>query len=187
MVGILNDHMEIFGWSMVKSSGQIFMTTFDPLKDLGSVNAILSKTSVWGGLTEKQQEKIYKRLEIGTFKKGEVIFRKGDQPTNIYIVKSGKVDLLASDEDVTIQKETVMAGGSFGVAALMSMQPHMATAIAVEDSEVMVLSRQALLGLRNEDIELFALLMMNVAREIARRLKLTDDILLHYMHEHKDV
>jgi CRP-like cAMP-binding protein len=63
----------------------------------------------------------------------------------------------------------------------------MATAIAVEDSEVMVLSRQALLGLRNEDIELFALLMMNVAREIARRLKLTDDILLHYMHEHKDV
>lgn len=160
------------------------MKTFEPIKDIESVIAILSRISIWGGMTDAQQEKIFKRLEVGAFEKGEYIFQKGDQPTHVYIVKSGKVDLLASDKDVSIRKETIVDGGSFGIASLMAMQPHMATAIAVEDSEIMVLSRQALLGLAHEDIHLFALLMMNIAREIARRLKLTDDILLQYVHTH---
>ncbi|MBP1732836.1 MAG: putative transcriptional regulator, Crp/Fnr family [Deltaproteobacteria bacterium] len=162
------------------------MTTFRPLTDIESVISILSKISVWGGLTAEQQEKIYQRLEVGTFKKGEYVFRKGDQPSHIYILKSGKIDLLTSDQDVSVQKETLETGGCFGVAALMAMQVHMVTAIAAEDTEVMVLSREALLGLLHEDIELFALLMMNIAREIARRLKLTDDILLQYVRKHKD-
>jgi hypothetical protein len=34
---------------------------------------------------------------------------------------------------------------------------------------------------------LFSLLMMNIARELARRLELTDEILLHYVHKHKEV
>jgi CRP/FNR family transcriptional regulator, cyclic AMP receptor protein len=68
----------------------------------------------------------------------------------------------------------------------MAVQSHMVTALAAEETELMVLSREALLGLQHDDIKLFALLMMNIAREIARRLKLTDDILLQYVHEHKD-
>ncbi len=162
------------------------MTTYSPLKDVDSVASILSRISIWGGLTSEQQEKIYRRLEVGTFKKGEYIFRKGDQPSHIYIVKSGKIDLCTSDQVVSVQKETLETGGSFGVAALMAMQTHMVTAIAAEDSELMVLSRQALLGLLHEDVKLFALLMMNIAREIARRLKMTDDILLEYVRKHKD-
>jgi CRP-like cAMP-binding protein len=157
------------------------MRVYDPLKDIDSVIAILSQISVWGGFTDKQQAKIYRRLEAGAFGKGEYIFRKGDQPTHIYIVKSGKIDLLASDQDVSIRKETVEAGGCFGIASLMAMQPQMVTAVAAEDSQVMVLSRQALLELRHEDIELFALLMMNIAREIARRLKAADDMILQHV------
>ncbi len=162
------------------------MKTFEPLKDIDSVKAILSKISIWGGLTDDQQDKIYKQLNVGSFRKGEYIFRKWDQPTYIYIVKNGRVDLIASDQGVAIQKESVKSGGSFGIAALMAMQPHMVTAVAAENSEIMVLSRQAILEIRYEDIELFALLMMNIAREISRRLKLTDDIFLQYIHEHRD-
>jgi len=33
---------------------------------------------------------------------------------------------------------------------------------------------------------LFSLLMMNIARELARRLELTDEILLHYIKTLKD-
>jgi CRP-like cAMP-binding protein len=162
------------------------MKAYDPLTDIDSVIAILSKISVWGGFTDEQQEKIYKQLEIGTFKKGEFIFRKGDQPTHIYIIKSGRVHIYLSDQDVNIQRETVSAGGCFGMAALMAMYPLMATAVAVEESEIMVLSRQALLGLRHEDTQLFALLVMNIARELARRLKSSDDMLIRYAQKHMD-
>lgn len=162
------------------------MKRYKPLDDIDSVKAILSKISVWGGLTSEQQDKIYKRLEVGTFKKGEYIFRKGEQPSHVYVVKSGKVDLIASDQGVSILKETATTGASFGVAALMAMQPHMVTAVAAEDSQIMALSRQALLELSHEDTKLFALLMMNIAREIARRLKATDDMLLRTTDEQKN-
>jgi CRP/FNR family transcriptional regulator, cyclic AMP receptor protein len=161
--------------------------SFVPLDSIDSVVSILSKIAIWGGMSDEQRSKVFKRLEVGFFKKGEYIFRKGDQPSHIYIVKSGEIDLFISDRDVVIAKETLRAGGCFGVASLMAMETHMGTAIAREDSEILVLSRQSVLALRHEDIHLFALLMMNIAREIARRLKLTDDILLNYAHEHRGV
>lgn len=159
---------------------------FAPLDNIESVLSILSQVAIWGGLSDEERSKVFKRLEIGIYEKGEYIFKKGDQPSHIYIVKSGTIDLFISDQDIVIEKETLTAGGCFGVAALMAMATHMGTAIAREESEILVLSRQSLLELGHEDIRLFAFLMMNIAREIARRLKLTDDILLQYAHEHKD-
>jgi CRP/FNR family transcriptional regulator, cyclic AMP receptor protein len=162
------------------------MKIYQPIKDIDSVISILSQISLWEGLKGEEQQELYRRLEIGIFTKGEHIFQKGDQPTHVYIVKSGQIDLFNFDRNVSVQKQAVKAGGCFGVSALIAMQTHMVTAIAAEDSEVMVLSRQALIELRHEDIELFANLMINVAKDIAQKLKLTDDILLQQMREHKN-
>ena len=161
------------------------MKTFVPLKDIESVLPILSDIAIWGGVSDQQRYKIFKQLETGIFKQGEYIFQKGEEPSHIYIVKKGKIGLHISAKGVNLEKKTLAVGECFGVASLMAMRKHTATAIALEDSEVMVLSRQAVLQLQQEDIELFALLMMNIARELARRLTLTDDILLHYIQTHK--
>ena len=63
----------------------------------------------------------------------------------------------------------------------MSMHRHTSTAIAAVDSGVLVLSRKALTDLNHEDLPRFALLMMNLARELARRLSITDQMLLAAM------
>jgi CRP-like cAMP-binding protein len=162
------------------------MKKFVPLEDIESVVPILSEIAIWGGVTEVQCDKIFKRLETGIFREGENIFQKGDEPSHIYIVRKGKIGLMIIDQQINFLKKTLVTGESFGVASLMAMRKHTSTALALEDSEVLVLSREALWQLKHEDIELFALLMMNIARELARRLKLTDDILLGYMQTHKD-
>jgi CRP/FNR family transcriptional regulator, cyclic AMP receptor protein len=162
------------------------MKTFSPLEDVESVVPILSDIAMWGGVTEEQCRKIFKRLETGIFREGENIFQKGDEPSHIYIVRKGKIGLLIIDQQINFLKKTLVTGECFGVASLMAMRRHTSTAVALEDSEVLVLSREALWQLKHEDIELFALLMMNIARELARRLKLTDDILLSYMQTHRD-
>ena len=134
------------------------MKIFVPLKDIESVMPILADVAIWGGVTEGQRDKIFKRLETGIFKEGEHIFQKGDEPSHIYIVRKGKIGLLIVDQQINLLKKTLVAGECFGVASLMAMRIHTSTAIALEDS----------------------------ARELARRLKLTDDILLGYMQTHKD-
>ncbi len=160
--------------------------SFVPLDDIDSVVHILADIAIFGGITEEQFKKISRRLQIGIFEKGQDIFRKGDEPSHIYIVREGRVGLFIVDRQVRFEKKTLITGECFGVASLMAMRRHTSTAIALDQSSVMVLSRESLWQLRHEDIVLFSLLMMNISRELARRLKLTDDILLNYMHTHKD-
>jgi CRP-like cAMP-binding protein len=162
------------------------MERFTSLTDIESVLPILSDIALFGGMSDRQLSEISQWLERGVFTRGEYIFQKGDDPSHIYIVKKGKIDLLIADREVILQKKTLAVGDCFGQASLMAMQRHAATAIALEDSEVIVLSKQALLRLQREDRELFSLLMMNIARELARRLKLTDEILLHYLRARKE-
>lgn len=149
-----------------------------PLTDFESVRSIISELRIFGGVTDPQRDAIFRRLELWRAPAGTVIFRKGDEPLHIYVVKSGKIALQIRENDVTIHKHTLERGECFGEASLMSMNRHTATAVASEDSELITLSRRALIDLRHEDVALFALLMMNLARELARRLYLTDQMLL---------
>jgi len=165
-----------------KQDSMVANTPFAPLKNAREVFPILSRIAIFGGATEFQQEEIFRRLETGIIPKGEHIFHKGDDPSHIYIVKSGEIELSIPGAEVTIQKKRLGVGECFGQVALMSMQPHVISALAVETSEIIVLSRRALHQLRHEDITLFALLMMNIARELARRLVFTDKMLLDSYH-----
>jgi CRP-like cAMP-binding protein len=152
-------------------------TSLLPARD--AINAILSQLRIFGGLTEAQLATLFERLELWALEPGEVVFQKGDEPQHIYIVKSGQIDLQIGEGDVVIRKHELKVGECLGEASLMSMHKHTSTAIAAEPSEVIVLSRKALICLQREDLRLFALLMMNLARELARRLYLTDQMLLH--------
>lgn len=154
------------------------MRRTSPLPDFASVTSIISELRIFGGVTDAQLATILRRLELWTLQTGEVVFRKGDEPMHIYTVKSGKIDLQLADNGVLIHKHELHVGECFGEASLMSMHRHTVTAMAASDSELIVLSKKALIELRHEDLGLFALLMMNLARELARRLYLTDQLLL---------
>jgi CRP-like cAMP-binding protein len=149
-----------------------------PLTDFDSVTAIITQLRLFGGVSDAQLATIVRHLELWIIPTGEILFKKGDEPMHIYIVKSGKIDLQLTEKSMIIHKHDIQLGECCGEASLMSMHKHTATAIAAVDSEVMVLSRHALICLKHEDIQLFALLMMNLARELARRLYLTDEMLI---------
>jgi CRP/FNR family cyclic AMP-dependent transcriptional regulator len=161
--------------------------SFSPLRNTSDVLPILSRIGIFGGATEFQQEEIFRWLEIGIVQHGQYIFEKGEEPSHIYIVKRGEIELLIPGAGVTIQKKRLSVGECFGQVALMSMNRHAISAVASEDSEVIVLSRRSLHQLRHEDIELFALLIMNIARELARRLTYTDEMLLNSYHHREEL
>jgi CRP/FNR family cyclic AMP-dependent transcriptional regulator len=149
-----------------------------PLTDFEPVRSILSQLRILGGVTDAQLDTILGRLEVWTLPAGSVVFQKGDDPMHIYIVKSGKIDIQLTENEVVIHKHELQVGECMGEASLLSMHKHTATAVAATDSELLVLSKRALIDLRHENLELFALLMMNLARELARRLYITDQLLL---------
>lgn len=157
------------------------MKEYKPLEDIKGVMAILNRISIFGGLSEKQLRSIFKLLKKVSYSEGEYIFKIGDEPGEIYIVKSGTVKLVDETDEGILELAQLDVGEIFGETSVIGIQPHEASAIAVEDTELIVLSRGALLSIFDTDKELFGMLILNLAREVSRRLHQADETLLHYV------
>ena len=156
---------------------------YEPLLDIENVLPILDRISIFAGLSQKQLYKLFRLLEKVRYKAGDTIFRQGAQPSHIYIVRSGKIKLVVWQQQTPLELVIFEQGACFGEASVVGIQPHKGTAFALTDAELIVLSRNALLSIYKSDLEMFALLILNIAREVCRRLHQSDEILLHYVHE----
>jgi CRP/FNR family transcriptional regulator, cyclic AMP receptor protein len=154
------------------------MKRYVPLKDPCSVLSILSNISILGGVSDAQRKEIFRRLETGRFEKGECVSQHGEEASHLYIIAKGKIDLLLTDNKVVVWKRAFHVGDCFGEAAFLAMNNDTASFVAAENCEILALSRHSLNQLRHEDPELFTTLIMNLARELARKLQYTDSILL---------
>ncbi len=149
--------------------------------EIEEVRAILKKITILAGLTEQQLGRVFELLEKVTYQAGEHVFEQGQEPGHIYIIKSGRVKLVAQQGGTSLELIVFEQGKCFGESSVIGIQPHAATAMAIEPSELIVLSRNTLLSLYKTDLELFSILILNIARETCRRLYATDEVLLHYV------
>ena len=151
------------------------------LLEIDEVLPILNEISIFAGLSDVQLRKLFQLLRKTSYKAGEKVFEEGEEPSHIYIVQSGSVKLVVNAEDTPLELIVFEEGQCFGETSVIGIQPHAATAVCVEDTELIVLSRNTLLSLYKSDLELFSTLILNIAREACRRLAKTDEILLHYV------
>ncbi len=158
-------------------SGKIYY----PLTGIESVLSILNKISVFAGLSEAQLYFVFRVLEQVSYNEDELIFRQGGPPSHIYIVKSGRVKLYLDGGDAVLELIEFDVGHCFGESSLIGIQPHTASAVAVEKTELIVLAGTALLSLYNSHPDIYGLIILNIARETCRRLAKADDTLLHYV------
>ena len=71
------------------------------------------------------------------FANGGVVFVKGDQGSLAYLVRSGKVEIRGSGQSI----ELVGPGGLFGEMALIDGGPRSASAVALAETELVVLNQ----------------------------------------------
>jgi len=152
-----------------------------PFLDIEKILPILNEISIFAGLSRNQLDTLFRLLEKTRYKAGETVFIEGSKPSHIYIVQSGSVKLVVNAKQIPLELIVFEEGHCFGETSVIGIQPHGATAVTVEDTELIVLSRNALLSLFKVDLELFSILILNIAREACRRLHKTDEILMHYV------
>ena len=97
------------------------------------------------------------------FASGDVIFKEGSQGDNMYVIRSGEIEI-ARDGKVI---ETLGPGGVFGEMALIDSSPRSATAAAKTACVVVPISEKTFLFLVHET-PFFALAVM---RTLANRLR----------------
>ena len=148
--------------------------------EIKRIVSILKKITIFGGLDDSQLEYFVPLLESQSYKKDEVIFEQGSQPSYIYIIESGKVKITGQEDGQKYDIVTFDMGDCFGEMSVVGVMPHTGSAVCSQDTKLILLSRQTLMKMYNDDPNLFSFFILNIARELSRRLFSTNQTLLQY-------
>jgi CRP-like cAMP-binding protein len=105
-------------------------------------------------------------VPVRSFKQGEIIFRDGDPATDLYVIKSGRVDIATGNRLLA----TLDDNGIFGEMALIDKAPRSATVTAATDVELVPVNEKQFLFLVSQT-PFFALKVMRV---LAGRLRVAN-------------
>jgi len=128
----------------------------------------LSQVSIFNTLSPSEAKEISPYFLRGKYRKKEAIFSEGDPSEWFYIVGKGKVKITKlSHEGKEIILEIISPLDFFGVIAVLRGFPYPANAVAMEDTEVLKISRKNLMSI----IDRFPNLMYCMATNIGDRIK----------------
>jgi CRP-like cAMP-binding protein len=117
---------------------------------------------------------------------GEFFFQENDPGTNVFVLETGRVAIRKRLEKRELLLWHAGPGDCFGEVALLDFGPRTATVQAVETTRALEIEASDLIKVLRRDPEQFALIYMNLARELARRLRAADAQLLR-AHVEKNV
>jgi CRP-like cAMP-binding protein len=98
------------------------------------------------------------------FNEGDIVFRKGEMAQQMYIVLNGKIRLYVGHEPVGDWSEELTKGDFFGEGSLLEPIPRSNTAVALEDSEVIAISRGTFLRMIRQNPEVSVKMMQRLAQ-----------------------
>jgi CRP-like cAMP-binding protein len=111
--------------------------------------------------------------------KAGYFFHQDDEAHSMFVLEAGEVAVLRRWEGQHLTLGHLREGDCFGEMALIDLFPRSATVQAVETCNAIELSTESFHRLAQVDLEQFALLQMNIARELSRRLRVADDRFFH--------
>jgi CRP/FNR family transcriptional regulator len=134
----------------------------------------LRTLSLFKDLSDAEMKELEPYCSTSTFRKKETIFSEGEPPEWFYLVLSGKVKITKlSHEGKEVILEVISPTDIFGGVAVIKGFPYPANAIAMEDAEVLKISRKNLLRL----VDRFPNLMYCMAMQMGERMKSSYDSL----------
>jgi CRP-like cAMP-binding protein len=109
----------------------------------------------------------------------QTIFEKGDKGTSLMAVLSGQVKICTYSSD---GKELILniidSGGLFGEIAVLDHHPRSATAVAIEDTELLVLEGSRLMPFLTGDQEIASRLLAVLCQRLRQTSEQLEDALL---------
>jgi CRP-like cAMP-binding protein len=125
-------------------------------------------------LNDEQMEKVVPYLEIIDYPKGSLLIKEGEYGDFLAFIVRGKMEVKKQTEFAgkQIVLATLSRGSLVGeLSFINSEEPRSATVVALEDSEVVILRRDALDNLTREYPEIGVLILKGMIRILAIRLR----------------
>lgn len=134
----------------------------------------LQRMPIFGGIRADMLEILVNAAEMTTVPSGQYFFRENDKATAMYVLDTGEISVLKSWNNQQYEIGRLGQGDCFGEMALIDLFPRSASVLAVQDCTAIGLTTESVYRLYKKDLEQFALIQMNIGRELSRRLRVAD-------------
>ena len=135
---------------------------------------LLQGMPVFGAIREDTLHFLLDRAREVCVDAGRYFFREGDRAEAMYVLEVGEVAILRGWQGTEFVLHHLNAGDCFGEMALLDLFPRSASVRAETDCRAIELGCAELYRLFERDTEQFALIQMNIGREVSRRLRVAD-------------
>ncbi len=128
---------------------------------------ILKKIPVLQGLVDAEYQRVLAMSSSTVVKKGETLFRQGDDGDSMYILLSGEIDINVEGIGTV---HVMKAGEILGEIGLVKKVPRTASAVIKSDCVLLQLYSETLHEVVKKQPRIGYIIMRNVARILADRL-----------------
>jgi CRP-like cAMP-binding protein len=126
--------------------------------------------ALFGGLPEAIRRWFAARVETITVQEEQAVFRENDAAREVYVVLDGElVVLMGAVEPVEMAR--LLPGDSFGEMSVIDMQRRSASVFALTPCRLLCLTSADMEALYRFDPKAYSLFVLNLAREISRKLR----------------
>jgi CRP-like cAMP-binding protein len=130
----------------------------------------LKRHSLFGGLMNDQIDAIVPLMQVRDFNEGDYIIQEGQPNDRIYFILEGRAEALKKGIRLFVFEE----GAAFGEMEVLDIMAAEASIRCMVPTRAMSLSNSALYRISKSDLKTFSILVMNLARDISRRLRNMD-------------
>ncbi|MBS3769060.1 MAG: Crp/Fnr family transcriptional regulator [Bacteroidales bacterium] len=128
---------------------------------------VIDKMNVFRVLKDEQKDRLKEKSTLAHYKKNEIIYKEGDKPTGLLFLSTGKVKIYK--EGVGGREQIVRMArpnGFIGFRALFAKQNYLATAEAIEESDIYTIEKQTLFDILKENGEFGLKIIEYLASEL---------------------
>lgn len=142
----------------------------------------LRASGLFGGFSQDRLERLAATLKVLRHSAGAVIVREGDEAREMFVVVEGEVEIIKRGKGGAEARVALLGAGAwFGEMSILDIQRRSATVRTLRPSRLVRISLADLDLLYREDIKSYALLVLNLARELSRRLRAADGLLADFV------
>jgi CRP-like cAMP-binding protein len=120
--------------------------------------------------------KISKIIKKYSLKKGEQLFKEKDDTQGLWLIHSGKIEISRVTADGWRQTLAVLTPGHFfGELSIIENRRHVASAVAIEETELLLLPKEDFERLFEEDLALACNIIKRIAIVMSKNLRRMND------------
>jgi CRP/FNR family transcriptional regulator, cyclic AMP receptor protein len=141
----------------------------------------LREIGLFGALCDEVLAHLTGTLETRWVQSGEIIFREGDAAHDMFVVLEGEIEVLKQSREKHDHRVAILGPkDSCGEMSLIDVQPRSATVRCLAPSRLLRVTSEDFDRLYRYDLKSYALVTLNIARDLSRRLRVADGILADF-------